>query len=377
MYKRRTDISRQVIKGINNTTSATADVASEALEPTASPAASVARDAFASLTSATNALASVDGNASRDFEVAIVSQQQVTVEDVDDNDEDCTSDVDDPLPECAEIVEYRAKLAQMVTSPCAVVQQTARHYEILRKRWHVYNAAILGLPKSKSLEMPAKVVIGGDTDGCLAKMSGLRASRTALQGLVADGEVEMLRRWFDWPPFRTSTAAVTPEMVVMLMGALAVDATTSALSRAEATAKLLVSGVIATVVAMMAPTLQVHHEFVHEFAGTASDGSGAANSQLRPSHAAKRLACWKVLRYCGPEDIRNVEIYAVMVGGAVAEFAVVRPEVVDGQTFWIYDRRGPCFDLGNGLFSKRLLEGLRNGIFSNCGCPSSASNKRL
>ncbi|KAJ3136676.1 hypothetical protein HDU90_003053 [Geranomyces variabilis] len=272
----------------------------------------------------------------------MASQQQVTVEDVDANDEDYTSDVDDSLPECTEILEYRAKLADMAKSPCAVVQQTARHSELLRKRWHVYNAAILGLPKSKSLEMPANVVVNRDTNACLAKMPGLQASRTALHELLANGEVQTSRSWYDWPPFRTSAAAVTPEMVVMLMGALAVDATTSALSRVEATAKLLVSSVIATIVAMMAPSLQVHHEFVPEFAGTASDGSGRSDKK--------------------PET-RAAEINVTLVGGAFAEF-VVGPKVVNGRTFWIYDRGGPIFDLqpvdkSNGLFSKRVLEGLR------------------
>ncbi|KAJ3168250.1 hypothetical protein HDU88_001690 [Geranomyces variabilis] len=290
LYKRRTRVSQQVVRGTDNTTSATASVASDAFECTVSTAASIACDAFATLSTATNAFASVDGNASHDFEVAMASQQQVTVEDVDANDEDYTSDVDDSLPECREILEYRAKLADMAKSPCAVVQQTARHSELLRKRWNVYNAAILGLPKSKSLEMPATVVISRDTDACLAKMPGLQASRTALHELRENGEVETSRSWYDWPPFRTSAAAVTPEMVVMLMGALAVDATTSALSRVEATAKLLVSGVITTVVAMMAPSLQVHHEFVHEFGGTASDGSGRSDVSITgPSRREARL----------------------------------------------------------------------------------------
>ncbi|KAI8591427.1 hypothetical protein BDZ88DRAFT_487581 [Geranomyces variabilis] len=281
-----------VIRGINNTTSATASVASDTFQCTASTAASIACDAFATLSTATNAFASVDGNASHDFE------QQVTVEDVDANDEDYTSDVDDSLPECTEILEYRAKLADMAKSPCAVVQQTARHSELLRKRWHVYNAAILGLPKSKSLEMPANVVVNRDTNACLAKMPGLQASRTALHELLANGEVQTSRSWYDWPPFRTSAAAVTPEMVVMLMGALAVDATTSALSRVEATAKLLVSSVIATIVAMMAPSLQVHHEFVPEFAGTASDGSGRSDVVIAaPSRReALRRSCGSCAR---------------------------------------------------------------------------------
>ncbi|KAJ3151047.1 hypothetical protein HDU89_002258 [Geranomyces variabilis] len=281
LYKRRTRVFQQIIRGIDNTTSATASVASDAFECTASTAASIACDTFATLSTATNAFASVDGNASHDFEVAMASQQQVTVEDVDANDEDYTPDVDDSLPE---YTEYRAKLADMVNSPCAVVQHTARHSELLRKRWHVYNAAILGLPKSKSLEMPANVVISRDTDGCLVKMPGLQASRTALHGLLAEGEVETSRSW-------------------------------SALSRVEATAKLLVSGVIATVVAMMAPSLQVHHEFVHEFASTASDGSGRSDVAIAaPSRreavgevaaAEAVFESRKVLRYCGPDETRN------------------------------------------------------------------------